>query len=254
MSPPAGEIRPYKTEDEKPIRFMITKARMEGLATANKKSTLHPFTLSVWFGLAALLMQYKNWWPKPEDGYLGYVYALPAFACIIVPIIALIDWVNRPHFEGLAQEILKGPDIPDMVKYYARSPASAMWVLEFDGHAVGLIAVDASTDSETAEIRSLTRRDAKGTSKTAIIRHFFVEEPYRKVDIQKDLLQHAVRHTLAPDSKVQEVKMTCSSLTGYLQRCLKEEGFTLESQGKSLGIYRWKTGIWRLKRDRTNKK
>jgi len=37
MSPPAGQIRPYSQEDEKPVRFMIGKAKLEGLATANKK-------------------------------------------------------------------------------------------------------------------------------------------------------------------------------------------------------------------------
>ncbi|KAG7099266.1 hypothetical protein E1B28_001127 [Marasmius oreades] len=254
MSPPAGEIRSYKGEDEKPIRFMITKARMEGLATANKKATLHPLTLGVWLALVALLVQYMNRWPKPGDGILAFVSALPIFACTIVPIIALIDWLNRPYFEEAAQEILRGPDIPDMLDYYARSPASAAWVLEFNGQIVGVVAVDASMDSEILENLSSARRNAKGTSKTAVIRHFYVEEPYRKVDIQRDLLQHALRHTFTPDSKVQEIKTTCSSLTGYIQRCLKDEGFTLESTGKSLGVYKWKTGIWRLGRDRFGRK
>ncbi|KAK1236183.1 hypothetical protein PQX77_000559 [Marasmius sp. AFHP31] len=252
MSPPAGQIRLYREEDERPVRFMIGKAKMEGLATANKKATIHPVTLSIWVGLATLLAEYMQWWPKPEQGMLRYLSPLPAFACALAPIIAVIDWINRPQFEDLAQETLKWPDIPDLLGYYGRSP-SGFWVLEYNDNPVGIAAIDASPNAEAETAPSSGHENSDGSSETAALRHFYVDEPYRKADIQRDLLQHVIRHTFTTDTKVQRVKATCSSLTSYLERALKEEGFTLESAEQSLGIFRWKTGVWVLKRARYEK-
>ncbi|KAL0580400.1 hypothetical protein V5O48_001645 [Marasmius crinis-equi] len=254
MSPPAGEIRLYAAQDEKPMKFMIGKAKMEGLATANKKATIHIVTLSAWIALASLFTEYMKWWPNPERGILGYLRPLPAFACTLVPLIALIDWFNRPQFEDLAQETLKGPDIPDMLAHYGRSPASGLFVLEFDGNPVGIAAVDASLDAETKTVAPPNKTRARGTSETAVLRHFYVDEPYRTVNIQNDLLQHALRHTFTAKSPPQRVKAVCSSLTNYLEHCLKEEGFTLQGAEGSLGIFGWKTGIWVLERERFQKK
>ncbi|KAJ8084065.1 hypothetical protein AAF712_000945 [Marasmius tenuissimus] len=253
MSPPAGQIRLYRAEDERPVRFMIGKAKMEGLATANKKATIHPVTLSIWFGLAALLAEYMQWWPRPEQGMLRYLSPLPAFACTLVLIIALIDWKNRPQFEDITQETLKWPDIPDLLGYYGRSP-SGFWVLEFNDNPVGIAAIDASQNAEAQTAIPPGRDNSNGTSETAVLRHFYVDEPYRKADIQKDLLQHVIRHTFTTDTKIRRVKATCSSLTSYLERALKEEGFTLESAEQSLGVFRWKTGIWKLERARFENK
>ncbi|ESK87897.1 hypothetical protein Moror_15264 [Moniliophthora roreri MCA 2997] len=257
MSPPDARIRLYQAEDEKTVRFAIGKSNLEGLATANKKSSLHFVTLIIWIALSVAMVEYMQWWPKLEQGFIGYLGPLPAFGAMAVPFIALFDWINRPQFEDLAQEALRGPDIPDMLQYYSRSPASGLWILEFDGHSVGICALDASLDSETKTLSPASgrfRAPSKGTSKTAVIRHFFIDEPYRKVDIQKDLLHHGIQHAFNADAKLQRIKMTCSSLTSYVQKCLKDEGFTFERHTSSLGVYGWKTSEWALERERFEKK
>ncbi|KAK7058920.1 hypothetical protein VNI00_001544 [Paramarasmius palmivorus] len=253
MSPPDARIRLYQVEDEKTVRFAIGKSNLEGLATANKEAATHWLTLSIWLVLSLAMVEYMQWWPKPEQGLLGYLGPIPAFGAMAVPFIALFDWLNRPQFENLVQEALRGPDIPDMLQYYSRSPASGLWLLEYNGHPVGICALDASLDSEKVALSTTSERpdvSSKGTSQTAVIRHFFIDEPYRKVDIQKDLLHHAIRHAFSADSKVQMIKMTCSSLTYYVTKGLKDEGFTLERETSSLGVYGWKTGIWTLDKDR----
>lgn len=33
-----------------------------------------------------------NWWPNPEQGILGYLSPIPAFACMALPIMFATDW------------------------------------------------------------------------------------------------------------------------------------------------------------------
>jgi hypothetical protein len=52
----------------------------------------HWLTLSIWLALSLAMVEYMQWWPKPEQGLLGYLGPIPAFGAMAVPFIALFDW------------------------------------------------------------------------------------------------------------------------------------------------------------------
>lgn len=163
--------------------------------------------------------------------------------------------VNRPYFEDVASDILRRPDVADIQEYYARSPSSGFFVLEYDNRVIGLIAVDASEDSQSnknsvkaGEIQEKNRVSSKGTSSTAKICHIFVENPFRNADVQDDLVAFATNHTFTASSDVKEIKVTASSLLGYVQNSLRHCKFTTDEVVERVGIYRWKTQAMRLKR------
>lgn len=153
--------------------------------------------------------------------------------------------LNRPFFEKLASDTLLRPDIPDIRSYYKRSPASGFWILEYGANFVGLIALDASIDSESDRLASketIAKAKKKGTSRIAKIRHFYVEEPYRVAGIQKDLLDHAVRHAFTSSSAVEVIKAADSPLLTYIRECLRSAGFQLQKHTDKVGVFGWKLG------------
>jgi len=191
---------------------MLAQAQMEYLAFANNRSYFHPVTLAVWIAVSAVFAQWMQWWPpKPEHGWLGYVGALPAFFTWAVPLMFLIDWRNRPSVEERTEKTLRRPDMVDIPTYYARSPASCFSILQWGTKLIGLVAVDASTNSTNDKSLSKDARfDAqqdkalitgKGTASVATIRHFFSEEGYRAAGIDRDLLQHAVTRAFRQDGE-----------------------------------------------------
>ncbi|KAJ7492566.1 hypothetical protein FB451DRAFT_1218829 [Mycena latifolia] len=245
MAPPTATIRPFQKErDDKVAHFMVAKASMESLAAANRRAYYHPLVLSVWLGLSAVLIEYMDWWPKPKVGMFTYLSPLPAFASIFVPIMFLIDWINRPYFEKLTQDVLRAPDMRDIQEYYSRSPASGFWILDYDDRFVGLVAIDASVEDASNKNRKAT------TSQTATLRHFYVQEPYPAAGAQDDLLSHAVNHCLnAKPAIVQQINAPDSPLVPYARKSLKEAGFVLEKNTEKVGVFGWKLGMRRLRRD-----
>jgi len=245
MVEPVAHIRVYEASDNKLVRFVIGKSHLESLAIANRRAYFHPLTISLWIAASCILIQFMQWWPRSEHGYWGYLSPLPALGSMAVPIMFLVDWLNRPFFEKLASDALKRPDIPDIRSYYNRSPASGFWILEYGERFVGLIALDASIDSEfnspvSKEIMDKTKK--KGTSRIATIRHFYVEEPYRVIGIQKDLLDHAVHHAFTSGSIVQVIKAADSPLVSYIRECLRSAGFQLQKHTDKVGVLGWKLG------------
>jgi hypothetical protein len=69
----------------------------------NPVAFFHPFTLSGWVALSCIMIQYLNWWPKPEYGFLGYLLPLPAFGCWGAVILYLMDWYVDSHTLWAAQ-------------------------------------------------------------------------------------------------------------------------------------------------------
>ncbi|KAG0708903.1 hypothetical protein DFH29DRAFT_794715 [Suillus ampliporus] len=257
-----ARIRLYEAPDDKLVKFSIGKASMEGLAVANRSAFFHPFTLSVWVALSSIMIQLLDWWPKPEYGPLGYFPPLPAFGCWGAVILYLIDWFNRPPFEDASLDLLRRPDVADIAKHYQRSPSSGFFILEYSGKFVGLIAIDASKDSQSQDTlmdkgkpsSSLRAEKSKGTSSVATIRHFYIDEPYRTTGIQEDLLAHAVQHAFKADNAVKEIKVTTTSLIPYSQKCIRDAGFALEKPIGKLGIYGWKLDLVVLRRAHWEKK
>jgi GNAT superfamily N-acetyltransferase len=214
-----------------------------------------------------------GWWPKPEHGYIGYLSPLPAFASMAVPIMFLIDWwlvfslsvlcthlndfrrLNRPYFETLTQEALRRPDIVDIKSYYSRSPSSGFWILEYGTTFVGFIALDASLDAESNDPVTSEKQVSKkkGTSRIAVIRHFYVEEQYRGIGIEKDLLDYAVRHAFSSDSTLRTIKAVDSPLVQHVRECLRSGGFQLQKHTKTVGMMGWKLGERVLERSEWEK-
>lgn len=141
--------------------------------------------------------------------------------------------INRPYFEEQAQEVLRAPDLRDILAHYSRDPGSGFWLFEYGDQIIGFIAVDASNNS-------------KGN--TATIRHFYVDEPYRAANIQEDLLEQAVKRAFS-DPKVQRIEAFDSPLVPYLRACLRNAGFELDHNTETIGLFRWNLGVRYLNRD-----
>ncbi|KAH9486888.1 hypothetical protein JR316_0000953 [Psilocybe cubensis] len=247
MADPVAQIRPYSPEDRKLVQFMVSKANLQALAVANNKAYAHPLTIAIWAGLSSLMIYWLKWWPADQHGWMEYLKPLPALASIAVPIMFFIDWINRPFFEEMTQEILRYPDLADISKYYFQQPSSGLWLLEYGQTFVGLIAMDAATPS------GKTKKIEK-QPKTAVIRHFYVEEQFRPSKIQDDLLKYAVDHAFNNDPKLERIEASDSPLVSYLRPCLRSAGFELDHHTKKVGILQWNLGVRYLDRETWSKK
>lgn len=108
--PVEARIRKYDPADDKIVRFLVGKANMEGLATANVRGNApfialtagrvltklvvctNPLMIALWIGLSAVMIQYMGWWPQQGHGYWNYLRPLPAFAAMAVPLMFASDW------------------------------------------------------------------------------------------------------------------------------------------------------------------
>jgi GNAT superfamily N-acetyltransferase len=135
----------------------------------------------------------------------------------------------------------------DILAYYSYSPSSGFWILDYDDKFVGLIALDASSASESADSDDETVTQ-KGSSKTALIRHFYVDEVYRASGVQADLLKHAIQAAFDSDDQVLRIRALDSPLNSYIGSCLQEAGFTIEHPIEEVGLFRWKINMRILER------
>ncbi|KAK2461877.1 hypothetical protein APHAL10511_006340 [Amanita phalloides] len=229
MTNPPAHIRRFEDADTKLVRFIIGKIALEPLAVANHRGYVHPIVLSVWVALSMAMVQYMKWWPNQDHGILRYLSPLPALAAMAVPVMFFVDWFNRSEFEDRAQEILRRRDAFDFTNYYSNEPGSGIWIIEFGKNFVGLIAVDAK-DSD--------QKDKKSRASEAIIRHFYVDDPFRGTGIQDDLLAHAISHAFKTPS-IKTIKAEGNPLVPYVLRALRSAGFVRGGNTKSLGLFRW---------------
>ncbi|EIN13694.1 hypothetical protein PUNSTDRAFT_117396 [Punctularia strigosozonata HHB-11173 SS5] len=259
--PVEARIRRYEPADDKLVRFLVGKVNMEGLATANVRVCTNPLMIALWIGLSAVMIQYMGWWPQQGQGLWAYLRPLPAFAAMAVPLMFASDWYNRPSFEDLLSETMRRPDMRDIQAFYSRSPSSAFWLLELGEHVIGLIAIDASPDSTSqAVIQDRQQTEGAltdGTSSDAVVRHFFVEEQYRKTKIQDDLLVHCLKEAFSadPNRRIRTVIADQSELAPYIARSLKEHGFRSArenhpSRNRHVGILKWTISPCSLDRQR----
>jgi len=148
----------------------------------------------------------------------------------------------------MAQEVLRHSDLQDIQTYYMREPASGLWLLEYGNTFVGLIAVDATQTAGKAN------KGEKRKPKTAVIRHFHVEENFRTANIQDDLLAYAVDNAFERDLKLERIEAFDSPLVPYLRPCFRAAGFELDHHTKTVGILRWTLGTRYLEREKWSKK
>ncbi|EIW86663.1 hypothetical protein CONPUDRAFT_95409 [Coniophora puteana RWD-64-598 SS2] len=241
-------IRPYITSDEKAVRLFIGRALMEGLAEANRRSAFHPITLALWLALSAIMTQSLGWGPKPEFGWAGYLLPLPAFGCWGIALLYLLDWNNRPSFEEHTAAVLRRPDLRNILDHYSKTPPSSFFILEFNAKIVGFIAVDALGVDQDSNPEANTKDRLKSDSRSAKIRHFFVDEPYRKTNIQNDLMKHALQHTFHDEHNIREVQIESSVLNGYVRQSLIDIGFKHGNTIRNVGIYGWAVQLCTLSR------
>lgn len=154
------------------------------------------------------------------------------------------------------------PDFADLQKYYARSPSSGIFILEYGSKFVGLIAIDASKDSQSDQ--ALVKKTEKGyilvdktknfysegTSSVANIRHFYVEERFRKSNVQQDMLAFAARHVFTTTQDVKVLKASATPLLDYKYNCLRNLGFSVEKQAGKLGVLGWRIDAMSMERAR----
>ncbi|KAG6842613.1 hypothetical protein C0991_000139 [Blastosporella zonata] len=250
MAQREAHLRRIEAKDEKLVRFSIGKAAMESLAVANRRAYIHPITVSAWLLLTYSIINTMDLWPDNHHGILGYLKPIPIVAASLVPIMVLIDWLNRPDFEKETYEVLHGPDMSDLVAHYSRHPASGLWIIEFGGLFVGFIALDATPESAPKE----GKKQPKGSSASAVIRHFYVDEPYRSSGIQEDLLSHVLQLAFTTEPALKVVKASDSQLFPYIGNCLQGAGFVREESTQKVGVFGWQLGKRSLSREEWEKK
>jgi len=146
--------------------------------------------------------------------------------------------------------VLRHGDLSDVQEYYSQTAASGFWLLEYGDTFVGLIAVDATQASRKEK---KTSQGETRPPRTALIRHFYVEEAFRGSNIQNDLLKHAVSHAFEKDAKLERIEAPDSPLVSYLRPCLRSAGFELDHHTKKVGFLRWNLGTRYLERKDWNK-
>lgn len=170
---------------------------------------------------------------------------------------------NRPYFDAKSVQVLSCPDVVDVESYYARSPASGLWLLDFGINFVGLIALDASVDAQSVETvlqggrqndhaghrQRQRKKGEKGTGKIATIRHLYVYESYRKADAQRDLIQYGVDHAFKANDTVEVIRATPSPYSKYIGQALRAEGFVMISHGERVGLLGWKSVTYEITRE-----
>jgi len=252
-------IRKYEKSpaEDKLVKFTIGLTCMEGLARSNWRGSSHPLAIVTWFAVSTLLAQVFDLWPKTEFGWVEYMRPVPIYACSVLPIVFLMDWFNRPYFEDLTQKVLLRPDVNAVGLYYTRSAASGFWFLHYGKKMVGLIAIDASVDSLSDEPvtskpvkEALKLIKAKGTAHVATIRHFYIDELYRKTGIQEDLLTHAVEQAFKNGKAVETIRITVYPWASYLNGALKQAGFEFVEKGaEKFSVLGWRSSTYELSRE-----
>jgi len=238
------------------VQYVLGHCAMEQLGVANKQVYTSPFMLSIWVLLSAVFVQVMGWWPDPARGWLGYLSPVPSFGCFAVPLLFAVDWYNRPYFEKLLHDTLRQTDLVDIPSYYSSASGvpSAFWVLEKEGKIIGLIAVDGSINAEQLHVPTLADLgpvSGKANAKNAktpnsinslFIRHFWVDEQYRQVLIQDDLLRHAITHSRSSD-----LQSWASPLETYKMKSLVQAGFQEDAVVKAatFGVLRWRFRLFR---------
>jgi hypothetical protein len=131
-----------------------------------------------------------------------------------------------------------------ILAYYSQSKSSGFWIFEYHRKVMGLIAIDASDETVSAQSKGAT---------VAIIRHFYVDEVYRLADVQSDLLAHAVQYAFHSDNRVKFIRAPDSPLMVYTRQALRKAGFQLETITEKVGLFGWKVGTSVLSREQWEK-
>lgn len=155
----------------------------------------------------------------------------------------------------IAEDLLRRPDMLFIKDWYARTPSSGFWFCEYGDNFVGLISIDACVpDVNWQPGRAYTQAQrTKDIFKSAVIRHFYVAEKYRKALIQDDMLTHAVKTAFDGSSTVESVGIMPAVLSPYIDEALKKQGFAVRERAAKVGIMGWEHLEYELTREKWEK-
>jgi RimJ/RimL family protein N-acetyltransferase len=132
---------------------------------------------------------------------------------------------------------MAAPDLLNIEKTYCKPPSS-FDILEYEGRAIGLLAIDATPNPAQPG--------------RAYIRHYYVTDPYRESGVQNDLLAHAIPRLFAsPD--VTSVEAPYSMLNPYVKKAFLAHGFKIASSHKNGHYIAWEVGTALLTKEKWEK-
>lgn len=246
-NPPPASIRTYNhSTDYKFLRFLVGSSILSKTAAANRQSFWSNPIVYVWTILFTAYIAYSHLDPtydprgnrgasRPHERPVppisiisSIVVRLPIFVAPPLILLLLLNWSNKSYFNSLLIKALSGQDLRDPVKYYSSDhlddqnqpnlASSAIWVLDYNGRQLGMIALDRNVD----ELEELS--DQKST--TMLIRHLAVATDFKAGGIDYELLRHAISIAFSPDSSVVRLAIrVISSLDPFQLDALIQLGF-----------------------------
>ncbi|WWC95770.1 hypothetical protein V866_002636 [Kwoniella sp. B9012] len=215
-------VRPIHPDDERVLKTLIGLGIMEGLPKANNKIILNPLCVLSILTLGYSLNRLMSF--MPDENIISWFTALIGPCLASLPILGLVEYIQRPHFIGLLRRTMGQSDL---VKFdgYCSEGKSKGWVFVHNDQIVGTILVDTQNpgkklvsvlgdeegqinedkqlleneNKEKSNNTNLRKRKSTGTSSNTTssngivqIRHLAVDSPYRQSSIPLDLLIEAL--------------------------------------------------------------
>lgn len=158
----------------------------------------------------------------PVNGPLHYAQYLIGPCVILLPLLAGIEWIQRPAFDHKLRSVIEGWDMVSLERYYTADTQSmsGAWVFEHKDEVVGVVMLDArSAGKELGSVvegsadvgavpaaasaaldprggdlrnRKPASTSSKSASTTAEIRHLDVRAVYRRHGVGTELLGAAL--------------------------------------------------------------
>ncbi|WVQ66124.1 uncharacterized protein L199_004302 [Kwoniella botswanensis] len=249
-------VRPIHPEDERVVKTLIGLGIMEGLPKANNKIILNPLCALSILTLGYFLNRLMSF--MPDENIISWFTALIGPCLASLPILGLVEYIQRPHFIGLLRRTMGQSDL---VKFdgYCSEGKSKGWVFVHNDQIVGTILVDSQhpgkklvsvlgdeegqinedkqllenkENKEKSNNLNLRKRKSTGTSINTTsdkgivqIRHLAVDSPYRQSSIPLDLLIEALDQSFSVSNRnkvIIELGYFCSK---EIIDALKKVGF-----------------------------
>ncbi|WVW86988.1 hypothetical protein I302_109044 [Kwoniella bestiolae CBS 10118] len=238
-------VRPLQEDDERTVKTLIGLGIMAGLPRANNKIILNPLCILLILSLGYLLNKIMAF--MPDENIISWFTALIGPCLASLPILGLVEYIQRPDFISLLRRTMGGLDLVKFSSYCDTSEGSKNsgggWVFIHNDQVVGTILVDSQRagekldtvlGAEEGEINdnkdlipkedekehnhkhNLRKRNIPSTSLSSAkkaqqriiqIRHFAVDSPYNQSTIPLDLLMSALDHSFSTNPQSQDTKV-----------------------------------------------
>ncbi|KAK6908534.1 hypothetical protein L486_01814 [Kwoniella mangroviensis CBS 10435] len=249
-------VRPIHSEDERVVKTLIGLGIMEGLPKANNKIILNPLCVITILTLGYFLNRLMSF--MPDEKIISWFTALIGPCLASLPILGLVEYIQRPHFIALLRRTMGKSDL---VKFdgYCSEGKSKGWVFVHNDQIVGTILVDIQKpgkklvsvlgdeegqvnldkqllengeNKEKSTNPNLRKRKSTGvsvntTSNNGIvqIRHLAVDSPYRQSSIPLDLLIEALDQSFNVQNQNKVIIKLGYFCSNEIINALKKVGF-----------------------------